>query len=307
MGAFGAVETKAAAEYLRRAAGSLSHAWIFTGGTPDELLALARYAAAALECQARENRPCGICPDCGKILRDTHPDVITVRDDEHKTISADVIRAIRADAWIRPNEGARKVYIFPDGGRLTERDQNILLKSVEEGPPYAAFLFCAENGAAILPTLRSRCAELRLNNINNNNNNLDAARGGDIDQDIIDTAMDLCRRIVKRQGKIAELAARLEKKRVTREILADILNICYQALGTALLLLYNYNNYNNLEKELLLNQDDQEIADLIVKNLSPREIMSAAEILKKYRGECALQTGVNHILGALASELEAIR
>ncbi len=281
MGAFGAVETKAAAEYLRRAAGSLSHAWIFTGGEPDELFELSRFAAAVMECQTRENRPCGICPDCGKILRDTHPDVITVRDDE----------------------GARKVYIFPDGGRLTERDQNILLKSVEEGPSYAAFLFCAENGAAILPTLRSRCAELRLNNINNN---LDAARDRDIAQDIIDTAMDLCRRIVKRQGKIAELAARLEKKRVTREILADILNICYQALGTALLLLYNYNNYN-LEKKLLLSQDDQEIADLIVKNLSPREIMSAAEILKKYRGECALQTGVNHILGALASELEAIR
>ena len=304
MGAFGAVETKAAAKYLRRAAGSLSHAWIFTGGEPDELFELSRFAAAVMECQARENRPCGICPDCGKILRDTHPDVITVRDDEHKTISADVIRAIRADAWIRPNEGARKVYIFPDGGRLTERDQNILLKSVEEGPPYAAFLFCAENGAAILPTLRSRCAELRLNNINKNN--LDAARGGDIDQDIIDTAMELCRRIVKRQGKIAELAARLEKKRVTREILADILNICYQALGTALLLLYNYNNYNNL----LLNQnyqDYQEIADFMVKNLSPREMMSAAEIVKKYRGECALQTGVNHILGALASELEAIR
>ena len=301
MGAFGAVETKAAAEYLRRAAGSLSHAWIFTGGEPDELFELSRFAAAALECQARENRPCGICPDCGKILRDTHPDVITVRDDEHKTISADVIRAIRADAWIRPNEGARKVYIFPDGGRLTERDQNILLKSVEEGPSYAAFLFCAENGAAILPTLRSRCAELRLNN-----NNLDAARDRDIAQDIIDTAMDLCRRIVKRRGKIAEWAARLEKKRVTREILADILNICYQTLGTALLLYYN-NNYNNLKKELLWNQDNQEITDFIIKNLSPREMMSAAEILKKYCGECALQTGVNHILGALASELEAIR
>ena len=35
-------------------------------------------------------------------------------------------------------------------------------KVVEEGPPYAAFLFCAKNSASVLPTLRSRCVELKL-------------------------------------------------------------------------------------------------------------------------------------------------
>lgn len=69
---------------------------------------------------------------------------------------------MRADAFIRPNEGARKVYIFEDCTILTEKDQNVLLKLVEEGPAYAAFFFCAENPAVLLQTIRSRCVEVKL-------------------------------------------------------------------------------------------------------------------------------------------------
>ena len=89
-------------------------------------------------------------PDIVSVFSGIHPDVITVRDEAHKNLSVDTVRQIRADAYIRPNEGARKVYIFPDCTILTEQDQNVLLKIVEEGPPYAAFLFCAENSSVNL-------------------------------------------------------------------------------------------------------------------------------------------------------------
>ena len=124
-------------------------------------LAAARFAAAALECTGQD-KPCGVCPACRKVLSDIHPDVTAVRDEAHKNIAVDVVRGIRADAYIQPNEGLRKVYIFPDCALLTEQDQNVLLKIVEEGPPYAAFLFCAENPSQVLQTLRSRCVELKL-------------------------------------------------------------------------------------------------------------------------------------------------
>ena len=72
------------------------------------------------------------------------------------------MRAVCADTYIRPNEGQRKVYIFEDCGQLDGRCQDILLKTVEEGPRYAAFLFLSENAAAILPTIRSRTRIVNL-------------------------------------------------------------------------------------------------------------------------------------------------
>ena len=202
-----------AAVRIREAAGrgTLSHALLLTGG--GDLAAAARYAAAALECQGEGERPCGVCPACRKVFSGIHPDVIMVRDEAHKNIAVDVVRSVRADAYIRPNEGRRKIYIFPDCGLLTEQDQNVLLKIVEEGPPYAAFLFCAENPAAVLQTLRSRCVELRPGDAG------DGAGGA-----LSEAAERLCRCLgSKKRGSAAELAARLEKKRTTREDLSAML------------------------------------------------------------------------------------
>ena len=119
MNAFGLPENDPAAARVREAAtrGTLSHALLFTGS--GDRLAAARYATAGLECTGEGTRPCGVCPGCRKVLGDIHPDVITVRDPDHKNIAVDVVRNIRADAYIRPNEGTRKVYLFPDCALLT--------------------------------------------------------------------------------------------------------------------------------------------------------------------------------------------
>ena len=182
------------ARRIREAAGrgTLSHALLFSGS--GDRIAAAQYAAAAMECQGGGQKPCGTCPACRKVFSGIHPDVITVRDEAHKNLSVDTVRQIRADAYIRPNEGARKVYIFPDCTILTEQDQNVLLKIVEEGPPYAAFLFCAENSSVVLQTLRSRCVELKLH---------PAAEGGGEE---VQAAEALCRCLAARKrGKQARI------------------------------------------------------------------------------------------------------
>ena len=285
MSLFGLAENDPAAARIREAAtrGTLSHALLFTGG--GDRLSAARYAAAALECTAEGSRPCGVCPGCRKVLAGIHPDVVTVRDEQHKNIAVDVVRAIRADAYIRPNEGRRKVYLFPDCGLLTEQDQNVLLKIVEEGPPYAAFLFCAENGAAVLQTLRSRCVELKLHPAEEPAG--ESSEAGE----------ELCRAIgSRRQGAVAELAVRLEKKRTTREDLAAMLERGQAAFAAALLLLYGRQPGEN----------DREIAPFLAKNLTKNQIVSTIELLRKYHGECAYNVGPGHVLGALAAELEGI-
>ena len=280
---FGLPDTDPAAARMREAAarGALSHALLFSGAGPR--LAAARFAAAAMECAAMEGRPCGVCAECRRVLADIHPDVVTVRDDQHKNIAVDVVRAVRTDAYIRPNQGRRKVYLFPDCGLLTEQDQNVLLKIVEEGPPYAAFLFCAENAAQMLPTLRSRCVELKLHPAAE-------AEPGDAA-----AAAELCR-CVGRRGAAAELAVRLERGRLSREELAELLEEARGLFAAALALRCGGRS----------GAQGGEIPSFLAKNLTKRQIMRTIELLQKYRGECVYNVGTGHVLGALAVELEGI-
>ena len=285
MALFDTLEKDPGALRIREAAGrgTLSHALLFTGS--GDRAGLARYAAAAMECTADRGQPCGVCAACRKVGGDIHPDVITVRDPDHKNIAVDVVRAIRADAYIRPNEGRRKVYLFPDCALLTEQDQNVLLKIVEEGPPYAAFLFCAENPSQVLQTLRSRCVEVKLR------------PGSEEDGEPSEAAEALCRAIgSRRRGAVAELAVRLEKKKLDREALSAMLERSRASFAAALLLLYGQQP----------GEMDREIAPFLAKNLTKTQIMSTIELLQKYHGECAYNVGPGHVLGALAAELEGI-
>ena len=59
-------------------------------------------------------------------------------------------------------KGQRKIYLFPRAQDLNQQGQNVLLKSIEEPPPYGTFLLLAEHAEQLLPTIRSRCVELRL-------------------------------------------------------------------------------------------------------------------------------------------------
>lgn len=272
---------------LRAAAarGALSHALLFTG--PGDRLAAARFAAAAFQCTGpKQNRPCGACPACRKVREDIHPDVVAVRDQEHKFISVETVREVRKDAYIRPNEGERKVYLFPDCALLTEQDQNVLLKLVEEGPPYAAFLFCAENPAAVLQTLRSRCVELKLQ---------PSAPLPPEEED--GDAEALCCCLLKRKrGSIAELAVRLEKKKLTREALSALLERSEALFSQALVLLYGGS----------AEAGDRRLAEDVGKRLTKPQIVRTIELMKKYRRECGYNVGPGHVLGALAAELEEI-
>lgn len=269
---------------LRAAAanGALSHALIFSGS--GDRAAAARYTAAAMECTGVQ-RPCLACPACRKVMQGIHPDVISVRDAEHKELSADTVRAMRADAFIRPNEGARKIYIFEDCTILTEKDQNILLKLVEEGPAYAAFFFCAENPAALLQTIRSRCAEVRL---------APAAQERAAPDE---NALELARRIAKgTRASRAAFLTRLEAGKVSREALADLFEQARLLLAGALLLPYGSPPRAGTE----------EVVQLLASRLTKPQILCTIDLLQTYRSHCSYNVGVGPTLGGFAVELEEI-
>ena len=145
-----------------QAKGKLTHSFLLTGPEGSGRHTLARILCAAMQCTAPGERPCGVCPQCRKVLDGAHPDICIVDDPEKKTIPVKLVRDACTDLYIRPNEGQRKIYLFPRAQDLNQQGQNVLLKSIEEPPPYGTFLLLAEHAEQLLPTIRSRCAELQL-------------------------------------------------------------------------------------------------------------------------------------------------
>lgn len=268
---------------VRRAAeqGRLSHAIVLSGD--GDLTDAARFIAAAHVCEEAD-RPCLRCRHCRKVLESIHPDVAVIRDTEHRELTVDAVRALRQDVYIRPNEAARKVYIIADSRQLNERDQNVLLKIVEEGPSYAAFIFCADSPAALLETVRSRCVLLKC----------DAPAPDALPPE----AEQLCRAFAK--GRLLPVTAylvSLENRRLKREELRDVLRGAWCAAAEALLL--------QMGKETP-DPACGETAQALAGGLDRRRLYGLTALLEKYSGECEYNVGAGHVLGALAVEWEEL-
>ena len=259
--------------------GALHHALLLTG--EGDLTETARYAAAAYECTGSGQKPCLRCEHCRKVMADIHPDVRFVRDEEHRFLSVDLVREIRSDAYIIPNEGQRKVYVFEDCSRLDGRGQNILLKVVEEGPPYAAFLFLGESASAMLPTLRSRCVEMRVPT---------AAK-------VLSPsplAEEFCRLAGADKRQLIAFLLGLSAGKMKREELMALLDETRELLIRALLLRAG---------------KGAETACGCVRTAAKRSdkiLMKMTELLRQRREDCDYNAGVGLLLGSLAAELEEI-
>lgn len=142
--------------------GKTSHCYLVCGPEGSGKYTLAKLLCAALQCTSQEQLPCRHCSHCHKVFHGIHPDVIVVDDDSKKMLPVDQIRDVCGDVHLLPNEGGKKIYLFPHAEKLSPAGQNTLLKSLEEPPAYAVFLLLTPNPGLLLPTVRSRCAELHL-------------------------------------------------------------------------------------------------------------------------------------------------
>jgi DNA polymerase III subunit delta' len=170
----------AALAWLQRAlqSGHLAHAYLITGPRSVGKRTFALEIAQALNCLAPAvaDRPDHTCQQCRMIERSVHPDVRVVRRaPERRLISmkpqavpgpqreySDNVQFIQSDAQLRPVMGRSKVYLIIYAEELAEDAGNRLLKTLEEPPPFVVFLLTAIERGAVLPTIASRCQEIRL-------------------------------------------------------------------------------------------------------------------------------------------------
>ena len=137
----------------------IAHFYLISGPEGSGRHTLARLLTAAILCREKR-RPCLSCTPCRKVMEGNHPDFITVEDPEHKNVAVRIVREIRDDVFIRPNESDYKVYLFPQ--ELGIEGQNALLKILEEPPKHGVFILLTDNPDKLLPTVRSRCTELKM-------------------------------------------------------------------------------------------------------------------------------------------------
>ena len=171
---------EAAQAWLRRAlqTNRFAHAYLITGPRSVGKRTFALEIAMAVNCLAPQvaDRPDHACQQCRLIERGVHPDVRMVRRaPERRMISmrpsatggpqreySDNVAFIQSDAQLRPVMGRRKVYVIVYAEELAEDAGNRLLKTLEEPPGFVLFLLTAIERGGVLPTIASRCQELRL-------------------------------------------------------------------------------------------------------------------------------------------------
>ena len=184
------------------AAGRLPHSLILAGPQGAGKYTLALMLAMAVECERQPRELwstgqslasyCGVCSNCLRIasaadlqglvdqavetregMRETdkketrvliqqHPDVLIVPPDPPQLlIKLGQVRTLIGSAQYLPSEAPRKIFILTAASFMKEA-ANSLLKILEEPPDYVHLILCAENPGELLPTIRSRCATIRL-------------------------------------------------------------------------------------------------------------------------------------------------
>ncbi len=142
---------------------ALSHAYIIEGADGCGKRTFATQIAAALSCIGGDDAPlpCGTCPHCHRILGGMSPDVRII-EPSGTTIGVDAIREARSDMYLSSTEEETKVYIIDHADLMTVQAQNALLIVLEEPPTNLLILLLTDRADALLPTIRSRAALLRM-------------------------------------------------------------------------------------------------------------------------------------------------
>lgn len=136
---------------------------LFTGPSGVGKLETAIAIAQAENCLTAPGTGCGECSICLRTHKGEHPDVRIARPEgAGRQLKAESVRQIVSEAPSRPFEGRRRVSIFVDAERMNSTAANILLKTLEEPPPWAILMLVTSNDSALLPTILSRCQVYRF-------------------------------------------------------------------------------------------------------------------------------------------------
>jgi len=174
----------------------LASAYLFYGeqGTGKWITALE--LAKAINCEKNQAEACDVCSSCQKIDKMVHPDVkmifpvpsakskekdlkeseqykklkrkepyIIVRFDRGVNIPVEYIRSMQREIYLKPFEAKRKVIIIAQAEKMHNSSANSLLRTLEEPPLDANLILTSNHVNKLLPTVVSRCQQIRFGKI----------------------------------------------------------------------------------------------------------------------------------------------
>jgi len=138
----------------------LAHAYLFSGPRGVGKTTAARILAKAINCatpldEREDAEPCRTCDSCRSFEAGRSLNVFEL--DAASNNGVDDIRDLREKVRIPPQGNRKKVYILDEVHMLSKAAFNALLKTLEEPPPHALFIFATTEPHKVLPTILSRC------------------------------------------------------------------------------------------------------------------------------------------------------
>lgn len=152
------------------------HAYIFAGFEHLGKRTAAIAFAQALMCASpvAPGVPCGVCRNCARIVRGSHPDVAewnlqrqqatAEKASTSKNLSLNIatVRDISSSLAMRPFESKYRVIIVDDVETMQETAQEAFLKTLEEPPAHAVILLLTTDAEILLETIRSRASTVQF-------------------------------------------------------------------------------------------------------------------------------------------------
>ena len=144
----------------------IAHAFLFTGVRGVGKTTAARIVARGLNCLNTDKptiAPCGKCSSCLAAANDRHVDIIEIDAASHTGV--DDMRELTEGVRYKPSMARFRIYIIDEVHMLSNQAFNALLKTLEEPPEHAKFIFCTTEIRKIPITVLSRCQKFDLRRV----------------------------------------------------------------------------------------------------------------------------------------------
>lgn len=141
----------------------LHQAYMFSGTRGVGKTTIARVFAKCLNCQTGDMpqpEPCNECSACIEIKAGRHIEFLEV--DAASRTGVDDMRELLESVQYKPANTRYKIYLIDEVHMLSKSSFNALLKTLEEPPPHVMFLMATTEVEKVPKTVLSRCLQLNL-------------------------------------------------------------------------------------------------------------------------------------------------